>query len=113
MNNHKINDFVIRFANVNGTGSASANWYNYCERNCIMSVIAEAEELAFKLSDSERAKLAEKLIASLPGPFVEDDDGIEEALQRSHEMDENPETATSFEELDAMIKKRFPQCSSD
>ena|GEM_PF-6269224 len=23
--NHKINDFVIRFANVNGTGSASAN----------------------------------------------------------------------------------------
>ena len=25
MNNHKINDFVIRFANVNGTGSASAN----------------------------------------------------------------------------------------
>ena len=24
-NNHKINDFVVRFANVNGTGSASAN----------------------------------------------------------------------------------------
>ena len=26
LNNKKINDFVIRFANVNGTGSASANF---------------------------------------------------------------------------------------
>ena len=79
-----------------------------------MSVIAEAEELALSLSDSERAKLAEKLIASLPGPFIEDDDdGIEEALRRSREMKDNPEMSISFEELDAMIKKRFPQCVSD
>lgn len=33
-----------------------------------MSVVAEAEELALSLSDSDRAKL----IASLPGPFIED-----------------------------------------
>ena len=79
-----------------------------------MSVIAEAEELALSLSDSERAKLAEKLIASLPGPFIEDDDdGIEEALRRSREMDENPETVISMEKFDEMIKKRFPQCVSD
>lgn len=79
-----------------------------------MSVIAEAEELALSLPESERAKLAEKLIASLPGPFIEDDDdGIEEALRRSREMKENPEMSISFEELDAMIKKRFPQCVSD
>ena len=79
-----------------------------------MSVIAEAEELALSLPDSDRAKLAEKLIASLPGPFIEDDDdGIEEALRRSQEMKDNPDMGISFEELDAMIKKRFPQCVSD
>lgn len=75
-----------------------------------MSVIAEAEELALGLSDSERAKLAEKLIASLPGPFIgDDDDGIEEALRRSCEMKENPEMSISFDELDKSIKARFPQ----
>ena len=74
-----------------------------------MSVVAEAEELALSLSDSERAKLAEKLIASLPGPFIDDDnDGIEEALRRSQEMKANPEMRISFDELDAKIKKRFP-----
>ena len=58
-----------------------------------MSVVAEAEELALKLSDSERAKLAEKLIASLPSPFVdEDEDWVEEALRRDKEMDENPDS---------------------
>lgn len=79
-----------------------------------MSVVADAEELALSLSDSERAQLAEKLIASLPGPLIEDDDdGIDEALRRSREMNENPEMSISFEELDSMIKKRFPQCVSD
>lgn len=79
-----------------------------------MSVIAETEELALSLSASDRAKLAEKLIASLPGPFIaDDDDGIEEALRRSREMDENPEMSISMEQLDKLIRKRFPQCVSD
>lgn len=65
-----------------------------------MSVIAEAEELALKLSDSERARLAEKLIASLPSPFVdEDEDWVEEALRRDKEMDENPESVMTEEEF--------------
>lgn len=79
-----------------------------------MSVVTEAEELALKLSDSERARLAEKLIASLPGPFInDDDDGIEEAIRRSKEMEEEPSMAITIEELDEMIRKRFPQCASD
>ena len=79
-----------------------------------MSVVAEAEELALSLSDSERAKLAEKLIASLPGPFIEDyDDGIEEAIRRSREMDDDPAMSISSDELDSMIMERFPQCVSD
>lgn len=79
-----------------------------------MSVIAETEELALSLSAPDRAKLAEKLIASLPGPFIDDDnDGIEEALRRSREMDGNPAMSISMEQLDEMIRKRFPQCVSD
>ena len=79
-----------------------------------MSVIAEVEELALALPASDRGKLANKLIASLPSPGWDDeDDGIEEALRRSREMDENPEMAISMEQLDEMIRKRFPQCVSD
>lgn len=79
-----------------------------------MSVVTATEELALGLSASDRAKLAEKLIASLPGPFIDDDDdGIEEAIRRSREMDENPEMSITMEQLDEMVRKRFPQCVSD
>ena len=71
-----------------------------------MSVIAEAEQLAFQLSDSDRAKLADKLIASLPSPFVDDDeDWVEEALRRDREMDEQPETVLTEEQFFASIKE--------
>ena len=79
-----------------------------------MSAVAEAEQIALSLPTKERGELIEKLIRSLPGPFIEDDDdGIEEAIRRSKEMDENPEMSISMEQLDEMIKKRFPQCVSD
>jgi len=58
------------------------------------------------LSDSERAKLAEKLIASLPAPFVdEDEDWVEEALRRDREMDENPESAMTHEQFFDSVRK--------
>jgi hypothetical protein len=79
-----------------------------------MPTVVEAEKILLGLPDSDRAKFAEKLIASLPGPFIDDDDdGIEEALRRSKEMDENPEMSISMGQLDEMIRKRFPQCVSD
>ena len=67
-----------------------------------MSVISEAEtiEQALNLPDASRAKLAEKLIASLPSPFVEEDeDWVEEALRRDREMDENPDSVMTEEEF--------------
>lgn len=70
-----------------------------------MSTVAEAERIALRLSDSERARLAEKLIASLPSPFVNDDDGIEESVRRSREMDEDPNMALTYEEFMASFKK--------
>ena len=68
-----------------------------------MAVIAEAEKIALSLSPSDRAKLAEKLIASLPAPFssYDDDDGVEEAIRRSREMDENPEMSLGRERKSA------------
>lgn len=71
-----------------------------------MSIVTDAEELALKLSDSERAKLAEKLIGSLPSPFVdEDEDWVAEALRRDREMDENPESALTEEEFFASLRE--------
>lgn len=71
-----------------------------------MSVIAEAEELALSLSVSERAKLATKLLASLPSPSCDDkDDGVEEALRRSKEIDENPEMSVSYEDFVKSFEK--------
>ena len=73
-----------------------------------MSVIAEVEELALALPASDRGKLANKLIASLPSPGWDDeDDGIEEALRRSDELKKNPELGISIEELDRRMHERF------
>jgi hypothetical protein len=70
-----------------------------------MSVITEAEKLALSLPDQERARLADRLIASLPPDFT-DDDEIEEALQRSREMDHDSSRVISLEQLDEMIASR-------
>jgi hypothetical protein len=71
-----------------------------------MSVVAEAEELAFRLSKPERGRLASKLIASLGNPFEDDnEDIIELSLRRAKEMDEHPETVMSEEEFWASLEE--------
>jgi putative addiction module component (TIGR02574 family) len=75
-----------------------------------MSVVTEAEtiEQALRLPDSSRAKLAEKLIASLPSPFVdEDEDWVEEALRRDREMDENPDSVMTHEEFFTSLREHI------
>ena len=74
-----------------------------------MSVIeAKTIEQALKLSDSGRAKLAEKLIASLPSPFVrEDEDWVEEALLRDREMDENPDSVMTHEQFFSSLREHI------
>lgn len=73
-----------------------------------MSIIAEAEKIALGLPTKERGELIEKLIRSLPGPFIEDDhDGIEEALRRSDELKTDPTRGISVDELDRRMNERF------
>ncbi len=64
-----------------------------------MVTLAEIETLAFKLPESDRAKLAADLLDSLPGVLVEDDEGLAEALRRSEEMDRDPSVCLTHEEF--------------
>lgn len=70
-----------------------------------MAVVTEIEELALALSDQDRARLADKLIASLPENFI-DEDVIAEALRRDREMDEDPSKVITLEQLDELIANR-------
>ena len=70
-----------------------------------MSVIIEIEKQALNLPEQERAKLADRLIASLPPEFTHEEE-IEEAESRSREMDEDPSKAITLEQLDGMITNR-------
>jgi hypothetical protein len=70
-----------------------------------MSVITDIEEKALSLSDNERARLADKLIASLPADFI-DEDELEEARCRSREMDEDPSKVLTHEEFFRFFEDR-------
>lgn len=64
-----------------------------------MVTLTEIETLAFKLPQSDRAKLASDLLDSLPGVLEDDDEGVAEALRRSEEMDSNPSVCLTHDEF--------------
>ena len=72
-----------------------------------MSVIAEAEELALRLSNADRGKLISRLIESLGSPLedVDEEEWIEEALRRDKEMDENPDSVMTEEEFFSSLRE--------
>ena len=70
-----------------------------------MSATTDIEKQALDLPEQERAKLADRLIASLPPDFIYEEE-IDEALRRSREMDQDPSKAISWEQLEEMIKNR-------
>lgn len=75
-----------------------------------MAVVTEAEtvEQALRLPDTSRAKLAEKLIASLPSPFVpEDEDWVEEAQRRDREMNEDPGSVMTHEDFFKSLREHI------
>lgn len=71
-----------------------------------MSVITEIEKQALSLPEQDRARLADRLIASLPIDFI-DEDEIEEALRRDREMDEDPSKVISHEEFFKFFEDRL------
>ena len=64
-----------------------------------MITLAEIEALAFKLTQSERAKLACDLLDTLPCMAEDEEDGLAEAMRRSEEMDNDPAACLSHEEF--------------
>ena len=71
-----------------------------------MATITEVEKLAFDLPDSDRAVLASHLLRSLPPVLHDDDEGIAEALRRDAELDANPDSGITIEQLDQRILDR-------
>lgn len=67
-----------------------------------MVTLTEIETLAFKLPESDRAKLAADLLDSLREVrevLADGDEGVAEALRRSEEMDRNPSVCLSHEDF--------------
>lgn len=71
-----------------------------------MATITEVEKLALDLPEVQRALLAAHLLGSLPSVLHDEDAGIAEALRRDAELDANPSSNISLEQLDHQIKRR-------
>ena len=71
-----------------------------------MASITEVEKLAFNLPDSDRAVLASHLLQSLPSVLHDEDEGVAEALRRDAELDANPESGITLDQLDQRIQDR-------
>ena len=68
-----------------------------------MATIAQVEELAFSLPESERAKLAARLLESLPPILHDEDEGMAEALRRDAELDAHPEMEITIEQFNESV----------
>jgi hypothetical protein len=68
--------------------------------------LQEIEESALKLSEMQRAKLAAQLLGSLSPVLTDEDEGVGEALRRDAELDANPDSAMTLNDLDARIEQR-------
>ncbi len=56
-----------------------------------------------ELPEDQRANLAAELLATLPAVLSDDDEGLDEAIRRSQELDEDPKIGLSWEELKSSL----------
>lgn len=68
-----------------------------------MVTLSEIQEQAMQLPSAQRASLAADLLGSLDPVLLDDDEGVEEALRRDAEMDENPFLEMTLDELRAAL----------
>jgi putative addiction module component (TIGR02574 family) len=71
-----------------------------------VATITEVEKLALDLSESQRAVLAAHLLGSLPSVLHDKDEGIAEALRRDAELNANPSSGISLDQLDQQVERR-------
>ena len=71
-----------------------------------MPEIAEIERLALDLPEAQRALLAAHLLESLPGVLHDEDEGIAEASRRDADLEVDPSSAITLEQLDRLIARR-------
>jgi putative addiction module component (TIGR02574 family) len=71
-----------------------------------VATITEVEKLALDLPESQRAILAAHLLGSLPPVLHDEDEGIAEAIRRDAELDANPGSGISLEQLDKQVRRR-------
>ncbi|MBX7123770.1 MAG: addiction module protein [Opitutaceae bacterium] len=64
-----------------------------------MTRVQELRQQASVLSTSERAELAAELLESLPPVLDDEDDGVSEASRRDRDMDRDPKTSITWEQL--------------
>ena len=68
--------------------------------------LQEIEDSALKLTETQRAKLAAQLLGSLSPVLADGDEGVAEALRRDAELDANPNSAMTLNDLDARVEQR-------
>ena len=64
-----------------------------------MTRVQEIRQQASTLSVSEKAELAADLLESLPPVLDDEDEGVGEARRRDEEMDRDPTTSITWDEL--------------
>ena len=71
-----------------------------------MATMNEIEKIALSLPEPDRAMLAASLLTSLSPVLDDADEGVAEAVRRDKELEVQPDTGMSIQELDAKIGKR-------
>lgn len=69
-----------------------------------MKTVGELEQQVLQLDESERARLAARLLDSLPAVVVDDDEGIAEAVRRDAELEQDTERGMTLEELRRLVQ---------
>ena len=68
--------------------------------------MTEVEKMAPDLPESQRAILAAQLLVSLPPVLHDEDEGVAEAIRRDADLDANPASGISSEQLDEQVRRR-------
>ena len=67
--------------------------------------LQEIEASMLDLPQDQRAHLAASLLTSLPAILDEEDEGIEEAIRRSKELDVDPGASCSWDDIRRNLRK--------